>query len=174
MGGTAVAVHLRRRVSEDLEVMTLRSFSGSAVEEQLRETVNSVEPIEVSDSMFHRFVDGVKVDVFRALPTNGVAPEQMRWICPGTRISGMEIGSIPDLMASNSTESCIERSYGTTSTLPNWTVPADAASKLAWVTIAGGLATTIHRRYSSGLSGYSRAQARCRPTLTTKHAASLP
>ena len=99
MGGTAVAIHLRHRVSEDLEVMTLRSFPGGAVEERLRETVSSVEPIKVSDNMFHGFVDGVKVDVFRALPTNGVAPEKMRWICPGTRISGMEIGSIPDLMA---------------------------------------------------------------------------
>ena len=49
--------------------------------------------------MFHGFVDGVKVDVLRALPTNGVAPEQMRWVCPGTRLGGMEIGSIPDLMA---------------------------------------------------------------------------
>ena len=99
MGGTAVAIHLRHRVSVDLDVMTLRSFSGSAVEEQLLETVTSVEPIEVSDNMFHGFVDGVKVDVFRALPTNGVAPEQMRWISPGTHVGGMEIGSIPDLMA---------------------------------------------------------------------------
>jgi len=99
MGGTAVAIHLRHRVSEDLDVMTMRSFSGSAVEERLRETVNSVEPIKVSDNMFHGFVDGVKVDVFRALPTDGVGPEQMRWICPGPRIGGMEIGSIPDLMA---------------------------------------------------------------------------
>ena len=99
MGGTAVAIHLRHRVSVDLDVMTLRSFSGSAVEERLRETVTSVEPIEVSDNMFHGFVDGVKVDVFRALPTNGVAPEQMRWISPGTHVGGMEIGSIPDLMA---------------------------------------------------------------------------
>ena len=32
MGGTAVAIHLRHRVSENLDVMTLRSFSGSAVE----------------------------------------------------------------------------------------------------------------------------------------------
>ena len=69
------------------------------MEERLRETVNSVEPIEVSDNMFHGFVDGVKVDVFRALPTNGVAPQKMRWICPGIRLGGMEIGSIPDLMA---------------------------------------------------------------------------
>ena len=99
MDGTAVAIHLRHRVSEDLDVMTLRSFSGSAVEERLRETVSSIEPIEVSDNMFHGFVDGVEVDVFRALPTNGVAPEKIRWICPGTTISGMEIGSIPDLMA---------------------------------------------------------------------------
>ncbi len=53
----------------------------------------------LSDNMFHGFVDGVKVDVFRALPTNDVASEKMRWICPGTRISGMDIGSIPDLMA---------------------------------------------------------------------------
>ena len=99
MGGTAVAIHLRHRVSDDLDVMTLRRFSGRAIEKRLIETAASVETIEVSDNMFHGFVDGVKVDVFRALPSNDVAPEQMRWMGPRTRIGGMEIGSIPDLMA---------------------------------------------------------------------------
>ena len=99
MGGTAVAMHLRHRMSEDLDVMTLRSFSGSAIHKRLELAAASVDVIEVSDNMFHGYVDGVKVDVFRALPTNSVKPSSMRWIGPKTPVSGMNVGSLPDLMA---------------------------------------------------------------------------
>lgn len=99
MGGTAVAIHLQHRTSEDIDVMTLRKFSGNAVKRRLEQAVHPVEAVEVSDNMFHGYVGGVKVDVFRALPTSGVEPSSMRWIGPTLLISGMKVGSLPDLMA---------------------------------------------------------------------------
>ena len=53
----------------------------------------------MSDNMFHGFVDGVRVDIFRALPTNEVQPSDMQWVAPPTEVAGMNVGSIPDLMA---------------------------------------------------------------------------
>lgn len=99
MGGTAVAIQLRHRISEDLDVMTLQKFSGRGVKRRFEQAVQPVEAVEVSDNMFHGYVGGVKVDVFRALPTSGVEPSSMRWIAPTLLISGMEVGSLPDLMA---------------------------------------------------------------------------
>lgn len=99
MGGTAVAIHLRHRVSEDLDIVTLETFSGRAQERRLRQAAGVVEVEEVSDNMFHGFVDGVKVDIFRALPTNEVQPSDMHWVAPSTEIAGMNVGAIPDLMA---------------------------------------------------------------------------
>lgn len=99
MGGTAVAVHLRHRVSEDLDIITLETFSGKAQERRLRATAGVVDVEEVSDNMFHGYVDGVKVDIFRALPTDEVQPADMNWIAPSTRIAEMRVGSLPDLMA---------------------------------------------------------------------------
>ena len=99
MGGTAVAIHLRHRISEDLDVITLREFSGRNQEKQLRAAVTSVTTIEVSDNMFHGFVEGVKVDIFRALTSDGIGPSQMSWVAPAARVAGMNVGSFPDLMA---------------------------------------------------------------------------
>ena len=99
MGGTAVAIHLRHRVSEDLDVMTLRKFFGRVLEKRLRKIATRVDTIEVSDNMFHGYVDEVNVDIFRALPSDSVDASSMRWIAKGPTISGMTIGSIPDLIA---------------------------------------------------------------------------
>ncbi len=99
VGGTAVAIHLRHRESEDLDVMTLKGFSGNAIKNRLAKSGAAVEVIEVAENMFHGFVDTVKVDVFRALESNGVEPSSMRWIAPSATVSGMEVGSLPDLMA---------------------------------------------------------------------------
>ena len=99
MGGTAVAIHLRHRISEDLDVITLEDFSGKAQEKRLRAAASVVDIEEVSSNMFHGFVDGVRVDIFRALPTNEVQPSDMRWVAPPTEVAGMKVGSIPDLMA---------------------------------------------------------------------------
>ena len=99
MGGTAVAIHLRHRESEDLDVMTLREFSGDAIKNRLVKSGAAVDVIEVAENMFHGFVDTVKVDMFRALESNGVRPSAMTWVAPPTTVSGMRVGSLPDLMA---------------------------------------------------------------------------
>ncbi|WP_419863148.1 nucleotidyl transferase AbiEii/AbiGii toxin family protein [Candidatus Poriferisodalis sp.] len=99
MGGTAVAIHLRHRVSEDLDVVTLRKFSGSAQAKRLRASASSVTIDEVADNMFHGFVDGVKVDIFRALPSDGVQPSQMHRVAPSITVEGMQVASIADLVA---------------------------------------------------------------------------
>lgn len=99
MGGTAVAIHLRHRVSEDLDIITLEQFSGKAQERRLRKAAAVVDVEEVSDNMFHGFVDGVKVDIFRALPTDEIQPSEMNWVAPSTKVAGMNVGSLPDLMA---------------------------------------------------------------------------
>ena len=99
MGGTAVAIHLRHRVSDDLDVMTLQKFSGRALEKRLRAEPGNVDVVEVSDNMFHGFVDGVAVDIFRALPSDGVDASSMRWLARGPEIEGMRIGSLPDLLS---------------------------------------------------------------------------
>lgn len=99
MGGTAVAIHLRHRVSEDLDVVTLREFSGRAMEKRLQRAASHVETDEVADNMFHGYADGVRVDIFRALPSDDVQPSDMRWVAPRTTVADMKIGSIADLMS---------------------------------------------------------------------------
>ena len=99
MGGTAVAVHLRHRTSEDFDLMTFRTFSGRAVMRRARDLAGHVEVTEAAADCFHGFLDGVKFDIFRALPYEEIGPSQMRRIQLGPLIDGLRIGSIPDLMA---------------------------------------------------------------------------
>ncbi|WP_420620297.1 nucleotidyl transferase AbiEii/AbiGii toxin family protein [Candidatus Poriferisocius sp.] len=100
VGGTALAVHLRHRQSEDLDVMTLREFSGRSVAKRMQAAGRSVAVIETGPNMFHARVDDVKVDVFRALPTiHEVGPSDMTWIRPAVRIDGMPVASPADIMA---------------------------------------------------------------------------
>ena len=99
MGGTAVAVHLRHRRSVDFDIMTLRPFSGAAVERKVRRFADHVRIRDVSLNCFHAVVDGVEWDVFRALRSQEVEPDQMRVVAGGPLIDGMPVGSIPDLLA---------------------------------------------------------------------------
>ena len=99
MGGTAVAVHLRHRFSDDLDVMTLRKFSGTAVAAQLHRDFSNINIIEASDNACRAIVDGVAVDVFRALRRSSVGPHGMRRVAKGLDVAGMPVGSLPDLLA---------------------------------------------------------------------------
>lgn len=100
VGGTALAVHLKHRLSEDLDVMTLREFSGRSVSKKMRAAGHSVSIIEDGSNMFHARVDDVKVDIFRALPTiHEVGPSDMSWIRPAVQIDGMPVASPEDIMA---------------------------------------------------------------------------
>lgn len=99
MGGTAVAMHLRHRRSDDLDIMTLSEFSGAAVARRLRRAFRNVEVIEAAENCCAAIVDSVRIEFFRALPSGEVGPAQMRRVAEGPDICGMPIGSLPDLLA---------------------------------------------------------------------------
>ena len=100
MGGTALAVQLRHRRSEDLDVMTLRKFSGAAAARRLRDRFNRVEVIDASDNYCTAVADGVRVDIFKALKRPSVGPGGIRNVATGSAVCGMPVASIPDLLAS--------------------------------------------------------------------------
>ena len=79
--------------------MSLRKFSGRAVGRRVALFSSNVRLREASDSCYHARIDGVEVDIFGALPTQGVDTLQMRVISEGPVIDDMRIGSIPDLLA---------------------------------------------------------------------------
>ena len=99
MGGTAVAMHLRHRFSEDLDVMTLRKFSGTAVATHLNRNFRDVNVIEASANTCRAIVDGVGVDVFKALQRSSVGPRGIRRVTKGPVVCDMPVGSLPDLLA---------------------------------------------------------------------------
>ena len=99
MGGTAVAVHLRHRFSDDLDIMTFRKFSGSAVAAQMGRDFANIKVSEAFDNSCRAIVDGVAVDVFRALRRSSVGPHGIRRVAKGIEVCGMPVGSLPDLLA---------------------------------------------------------------------------
>ena len=99
MGGTAVAMHLRHRRSDDFDIMTLTSFSGADVHRRVRRIAQDIRLRDVSLNCFHASVDGVEWDVFRVLKSQEVEPHQMRVVAEGPTIAGMRVGSVPDLLA---------------------------------------------------------------------------
>ena len=99
MGGTAVAMHLRHRTSDDLDVMTLAPFPARSVANSLRSAFpDSYEESEIASNTVDVHVNAVKVQVFRALPQE-TDPEDMTWLTPGPVMDGMPVGSLPDLFA---------------------------------------------------------------------------
>ena len=99
MGGTAVAIHLRHRTSVDLDVMSLEAFSGRMVADRLERLSSDVQIEDAAESCLRAIVDGVLVDVFRALGTEEASPDEMSMIQHGPVIDGMAVGSLPDLLA---------------------------------------------------------------------------
>ena len=100
MGGTAVAVHLRHRRSEDLNVMTLRDFSAADVQHRLERRFKAVQVIDAGDNYCTAVVEGVRVDVFKALIRSSVGPLGLAAVAPGPVVCGMPVASVPDLLAS--------------------------------------------------------------------------
>ena len=99
MGGTAVAVHLRHRFSEDLDIMTLGKFPGTAVAMQLGQEFANVNVVDVWDNSCRALVDGVRVDVFTAPQRVSVGPHGIGRVAEDIEVCGMPVGSLPDLLA---------------------------------------------------------------------------
>ena len=99
MGGTAVAVHLRHRYSDDLDVMTMRNFSGTAVAARLQQDFTDVNVVYAHGDSCGVIADGVRIDVFKALARSSVGPRGIRRVQKGPVVCGMPVGSLPDLLA---------------------------------------------------------------------------
>jgi len=108
MGGTALALHLRHRASEDLDIMTLKDFSGRSLRRQMHEHLDKAFPAghsyeqEVLTSEtggYFALIGGVKVDVFQARPSEERQPSQMKWLEKPISVDKVPVGSIPDILA---------------------------------------------------------------------------
>lgn len=97
MGGTAVAMHLRHRLSDDLDVVTLDHLPGFDVAEELERCFANVEAIPRYDGC-RALVEGVRVDVFTA-PPRSTGRHGVRLVEAGGEVCGMPVGSLPDLLA---------------------------------------------------------------------------
>lgn len=108
MGGTALTLHLQHRASEDIDIMTLKDFSGSAMRSRMSKYLNEAYPgghrynpevLDIEQGGYYVIIGGVKVDVFRAKPTEGRVPSQMRWLEKPVWVNGVPVGSVPDILA---------------------------------------------------------------------------
>lgn len=99
VGGTALAMHLRHRVSFDLDFMALRPFSGRRLVAALSEQLDDVDVSLAEDDELQATVRGVQVQVFGA-PHRGDNPGHVHNIRPPTLIAGLPVASLADLLAS--------------------------------------------------------------------------
>lgn len=97
MGGTAVTIHLRHRQSFDLDFMALKTFDGRRLAKRFQELASSFELIDASTDWLHLYMDDTQIQVFRDRGDDGES--QFQWIETGHDVSGIMVGSIPDLFA---------------------------------------------------------------------------
>ena len=77
MGGTALTIHLRHRVSFDLGYMTADGFSGDHLARMFEKAAGSVDIYESGADQLHARVDAVQVQVFKA-PHRGANPGHVK------------------------------------------------------------------------------------------------
>ncbi|MYB24217.1 MAG: nucleotidyl transferase AbiEii/AbiGii toxin family protein [Acidimicrobiia bacterium] len=90
MGGTALAVWLRHRRSEDLDFFAPDLFDGAAIATALSEA-GEFAPTSVSDRMIRGTFDAVKLDV--------VASPGEFTLGPSRVVEGLKVGSLEDITA---------------------------------------------------------------------------
>ena len=99
MGGTALTIHLRHRVSFDLDYMTTDGFSGDELARKFEKAAGSVDVYESGADQLHARVDAVQVQVFKA-PSRGANPGYLKTLAEPTEIDGLPVASVADLLAS--------------------------------------------------------------------------
>lgn len=108
MGGTALALHLRHRASEDIDVMTLKDFSGVSVRQRMGRYLDEAFPgghryeqdvLTAEQGGYYAMIGGIKVDVFQAKPTEDRLAPQMKWLDEPTIVEGVPVGSVADIFA---------------------------------------------------------------------------
>lgn len=90
MGGTALAMRLRHRRSDDLDLFTPDRFDPDPLEAALRRA-GEFALIRKSEGHLHGTFDSVKLDILWG--AGGITLE------PPTVVAGLAVGSIPDIMA---------------------------------------------------------------------------
>ena len=99
MGGTALAIHLRHRVSHDLDYMTAEGFSGDRLARKFEEIAGDVEVDASGPDQMHARINGVQVQVFRT-PHRGANPGHVKILQQPTAIDRLPVASLADLLAS--------------------------------------------------------------------------
>ena len=102
--GAAVAMHLRHRPAEDLNIVALRHHDGvtrlgSLTATQLRQTFAKCHSVEVSADSCRAIIDGVRVKVFAAPQRTSIGPHGQRQVAECIEVCGMPVASLPDLLA---------------------------------------------------------------------------
>ena len=98
VGGTALAMHLRHRVSYDLDYMTYKSFSGEHVYRRLRSAAQTATADTAAKDQMNAVIDGVAIDVFMA-PYRGDNPGHVKQLREPMIVDGLKVASLPDLLA---------------------------------------------------------------------------
>lgn len=108
MGGTALALHLRHRASEDIDVMTFKDFSGTAMRRRMSTYLKEAFPdghsyrqevLTDEQGGYYAIIGDIKVDVFQAKPTEGRLASQMKWMEQPIIVDGVPVGTVPDILA---------------------------------------------------------------------------
>lgn len=90
MGGTALAVWLKHRLSEDLDFFVPEPFDGAAIAAELS-AAGDFAPTSLSDRMIRGTFDAVKLDVV-------AHPGEFR-LGPPLVVEGLHVGSLEDIAA---------------------------------------------------------------------------
>ena len=99
MGGTALTIHLRHRVSHDLDYMTAGTFSGDRLAKKFEEAVGAIDLYRSGTDQMHARVLGVQMQVFRT-PHRGSNPGHVKPLQKPLKIDGLRVASLADLLAS--------------------------------------------------------------------------
>ena len=98
VGGTALAMHLRHRISYDLDYMAYKSFSGEHLYRRLRAAAGTARADSAAKDQMNAVIDGVAVDVFMA-PHRGDNPGYVKQLHKPMIVDGLAVASLPDLLA---------------------------------------------------------------------------
>ena len=97
-GGTALATRLQHRSSFDLDYMAHQEFSGADLFDRLSASASTAICTRAEPGRLFAAIDGVAVEVFAA-PSRGEHPGHVQPLAPPSRLAGMRVASLPDLLA---------------------------------------------------------------------------
>jgi hypothetical protein len=89
-GGTALALHLGHRISDNLEFYTQRAFRPSDIVEELRALAGFVEPVTMDEGAMVVLADGARVAIVQV---------PVRFGEPTTRVNGCDVAGVVDIAA---------------------------------------------------------------------------